>query len=122
MPLPSRDTSLVLLLGLAIVSAMLFSFYKFYYLKDFTLHIMAPCDSEKESCFMRDCEDSDVRCEGQAAISYKIVVKNARNASKCLASEACSPISCELNERDCEVFFCSDDTLSIFNLSDYCSK
>lgn len=111
---------LFLILALAMVASATHSFYKFLILRDYWLYIQAPCDPLMNTCFVHDCEPEDVRCNTlpEGKFYYKILSTHASNLAGC-EGEICIA-DCFEGER-CKLWFCSEESLAEFDISDYCS-
>lgn len=74
--------------------------------RNFIVESTTVCDPAVESCFMW-CEVGV--CEEDY---YKKITKRAYNISMCNeALEECEPLVCEPDEEDCEITYCSGDTV-----------
>jgi hypothetical protein len=114
------------LLGLFVVFSIIISvslsFYKYYIKRDYLLYIKGLCDPLREKCFVHECESDDIRCSSlpDQKFYYKILMKKAYNVPSCTGGE-CSKVSCVPGEESCTIYYCSDDNLEKFDLSDTCT-
>ena len=117
------STFLIVCTVLCVLLAVSFSFFKYFLERDFLLFVKESCDPSKESCFVHECETDDVRCSqlSTGKFFYKIVFKKDYKTSACVGSK-CSEVKCDKNEEFCFVYYCSDATLSKFDLADSCSN
>jgi hypothetical protein len=85
------------------LSVLIYNFYSFYLLKDYTLLVEAPC-GEGESCFIRSCEGEE--CPPSGLESYRMFAINASDFSACV-DESCIS-ECKSGGIECEEVMCSD--------------
>ncbi len=113
---------LVWFIVLAISFSTGLSFYRYFVKKDFQLYIKEVCNPKIESCFIHQCEDGDVRCSvyPDGKFYYKIIYQKQYKAPDC-TSINCPPITCDVNDTTCSVYYCSEDNLKKFGLPDNCS-
>jgi len=113
---------LVTFIGLAMISAIGLSFYRYFIKKDFSLYVKETCDPSIEKCFVHVCEDGDTRCSSlpDSIFYYKIIYQKESKAPVCTDND-CPPIICEANDSDCQIYYCSDENLIEFELEDTCS-
>lgn len=83
--------------------------YKFSTAEDFYISSELSCDIETESCFVWDCDPSDEECD---QTPYKYIWKHASYVPECdPTQEECDELMCTDAEEDCEIIYCSEDTL-----------
>ncbi|MFZ2048915.1 MAG: hypothetical protein WAV25_01285 [Minisyncoccia bacterium] len=113
---------LIILTISAILFVVLFSFYKFYIKKDFTLYIKETCNPATEVCFVQECADDDVRCSSlpDKMFYFKIIYQKEYKLAKC-TKDNCPSITCVEGDNTCSVYYCSEENLTKFGLSDTCS-
>jgi len=90
-----------------IVIATVWKYYVFVTKQDFIILNHISCDQSIESCFAYKCEDGDVECD---STPFKKISKNAKNIDACVG-EDCPELSCSLDEVDCSITLCSEDSL-----------
>ncbi|MGB8815736.1 MAG: hypothetical protein WCC74_00650 [Minisyncoccia bacterium] len=96
--------------GILLATSVGMTFYKYVIKKDYMVLAYVSCDSQTESCFYVPCEGIDCTAEIDY---YKIINKKAYNIELCDPEvEGCNPLVCKEGEKDCEIIFCSADTLS----------
>ena len=89
-----------------VFSALFFGFYRFYIKKDFNYIIEAPCNSESEDCFYRDCESDPEICPPNMLSFYKKFTISAKDFEKC-SDNSCLK-ECESNIIVCSPITCGD--------------
>lgn len=101
---------LLIVLGLG---AVLFSFYKFYLLKDYSVSGEVSCDPATESCFVYVCNPEEEECTGdpeQDTFYYKLIYKKAYNIPICdKILPGCEELFCEESEADCSIVTCNSE-------------
>ncbi|MDD5152448.1 MAG: hypothetical protein PHS95_00380 [Candidatus Pacebacteria bacterium] len=91
-----------------------FSFYKYYYTKDYNYLIEVECDPALDNCFYRDCTNPDDCPPGGLSVYKKYYIK-AYDFTKCSDNSCgekcsggtikCEPIECGISAEDtCTVF------------------
>lgn len=88
------------------VAVIATSFYFFYYKKDYDFIVEVPCDSTKETCFVRDCSEADV-CPPNNLSSFKRYSLKAADFKMC-TNEDCTQV-CETGAIKCELQACVED-------------
>lgn len=83
----------------SIIVAFLFSFYHYYYTKNFDYIVESPCDPEVETCGFRDCENDPDVCLPNELTYYKMYVVKAYDFPKC-ENNSCET-ECESGEIKC---------------------
>ncbi len=76
----------------------------FFVTRDFVVESITECDPQMESCF--------VSCNAGVCGTdyYKKITKKAYNIAICKETvEQCEPLTCEPNEADCTIVYCSLD-------------
>lgn len=113
---------LVIFIVLAIIFAIGLSFYEYFIKKDFSLYIKETCDPNIDKCFLHQCEDGDTRCSSlpDGKFYYKIIYQKEYKAPVCTDAD-CPSITCDANDKDCSVNYCSDESITKFDLEDVCS-
>ncbi len=91
-----------------------FSFYKFYILKDYYIMSEADCDPATEKCFIYECDpvdDSECPENPDERISYyKFIEKKASAIPVCDPNGSdCPPLICQAGE-DCTETLCDEAT------------
>ncbi|MFA9262882.1 MAG: hypothetical protein ACEQSB_06070, partial [Undibacterium sp.] len=88
------------------------SYYRFFVVRDYTVHVQAPCDPAAEKCFVYECDDSIGECTGDPASDttyYKLVDRSAHSMPMCNpADSACGAYVCPESEVGCTVSVCDD--------------
>lgn len=93
-----------------ILAVVLFSFYKFFILKNYYITSELECNPATESCFINTCdpaEDNTCVADKSKRVSYyKLIEKKAFKIPLCDPSaESCAPLSCE-GDSDCKITLC----------------
>ena len=86
--------------------AIVASFYSFYFQKNYDFLVETSCDSTKETCFQRDCTNSD-DCPPNGLSNFKRYSLNAGDFSMC-ENEDCT-LACETGTIKCEQVECAED-------------
>jgi len=115
----SFDRILTWTFFLVIITVVIITFLKYFYLKDYIIQAEAECDPMAEECFIYECvpgvdedcaEDPD---DPEAMLSYyKLVEKKAFLVPLCDPNdENCDALNCAgLEEDNCKEILCSDET------------
>ncbi|MCW1888632.1 MAG: hypothetical protein KIH67_003715 [Candidatus Moranbacteria bacterium] len=109
-----RNYSRILTLGLVILFAtsLVFSFYKFYIVRDYMVYGHTECDPSENTCFVYECDVASEDCTGDPEEDteyYALIQKNASQIPTCDPhKEECEPLACASDEADCEVTFCDE--------------
>lgn len=104
----SSDLFTDMLIGLFVltfVSAIVFSFFRYYSEKDFDYLVEAACDPATEECFVRDCSALDECPPNQLAL-YKTYHVTAREFAEC-GDNSCAT-TCALGGISCRPVRCSE--------------
>lgn len=113
-----RNYSKILGFGLFVffVLSLLFSFYKFYVVRDYMVYGHAECDPTVSVCFVYECDPESEECSENPEENveyYTLIEKNASQIPVCDPHEEdCAPLSCADGEEDCVITFCSDEALA----------
>lgn len=91
---------------LSLCIAVIGSLFRFVYLKNFTVIIEHPCNSELDSCFVRDCSQGD--CLPNELPEYKKVSIDAYSYDMCYSLDGCIDF-CN-SSKSCTVTFCTPET------------
>lgn len=109
---------LMIMLAASIVSVVFVSYYKYVVNEDFLIYAQVECDPQEESCFVFECfQDGEDWCEtGDEFWFYKVIYKKAYNAPSCdpLSKEGCPELSCDINEDFCEVIYCNQENVNLY--------
>jgi len=89
----------------AFVYVVWFNFHKFVLAERYDFFVEAPCDSETESCYLRDCEEY---CPPNGLSSYRVWKIVARDFKRC-ADDSCEA-ECASGEIACEEIACDPET------------
>lgn len=103
---------LIILFVIFATSAFILSFFKYIYLKDYTIEFRTECNPETNTCFKQSCSEDDPRCFGKSTYYYKVVIKKGNtdmNASECLKDQSCKEI------------YCNDENISLYSSEESCS-
>lgn len=106
----SKGTKL-LIIFLAIIFTLSLGakYYKFNVSQDYYISAEVACDTETESCFVWDCDIEDEECD---QTPYKYIWKHATEVPYCdPLLEDCPDLTCNEDEDDCEITYCSSETL-----------
>jgi hypothetical protein len=107
-----KSKILTILFFLLLIVTVFFTIYKYGVKNDYLIYGFSPCDPQVESCFYYPCEEGDDTCNSNEIEYYKKVEKKAPSIELCdTEDERCNPLNCDLGEKDCTEFFCSDDLL-----------
>lgn len=90
-----------------ILMAVSFSFYKYYYGRDFDYYVEASCDTAKETCFFRDCEGDPDQCPPNQLSYYKMYYLKAYDFPSCVAGDCGA--ACDSGRIACEKIECSPE-------------
>ncbi len=97
--------------------AVLASFYRFWYLKDYNVTYEAECDPYTEECFYYCEEDS---CDD--IYYYKYITKHANDLYPLCGADITdceAAATCDGGSVQCEVEYCYDDPDSCENLKEF---
>ncbi len=94
------------LIGISVLVTILASFYSLYFQKNYEFIVEVPCDTSKETCFQRDCSDSD-NCPPNKLDNFKRYSLKANDFKAC-SNEDCAKV-CENGSIPCEPIFCIED-------------
>jgi hypothetical protein len=95
-----------------VLTVFWYSYSTFYKNKSYDFLVEAPCDEASQTCFVRDCENTD-ECPPNNLSNYRVFSINAADFSKC-TDDTCLA-QCESGEIQCTEIACgesSDDTCS----------
>jgi hypothetical protein len=100
---------------LVIITVVIITFLKYFYLKDYYIQAQADCDPETEKCFSTTCDSAtDDTCSqnpDEQTSYYKIIKKKAYLIPLCdLNSKDCPKLACSQDE-DCEETLCDETTV-----------
>jgi hypothetical protein len=102
----------IILFVLFATSSFILSFFKYIYIKDYSIEVKTECDPLINSCFAQTCSDGDPRCvQNDELYYYKITVKKGSDSSpveKCEQSNGCIEI------------YCSEKNVSIYSTEPSC--
>jgi hypothetical protein len=93
-----------------LVSAVAWKYSVYFLERDFLITDHVPCDPSTESCFVQDCDLMGAECDTEP---YKRIEKSAAYISLCpnYLLDQCPALTCEVNEPDCTLTLCSEETL-----------
>ncbi len=93
-----------------LVSAVAWKYSVYFLERNFLITDHVPCDPSAESCFVQDCDPIDAECDTEP---YKRIEKSAAYITLCpnYLLDQCPALTCEVNEPDCVLTLCSEDTL-----------
>lgn len=89
-----------------VLLAIGFSYYKYYYAKDFDYRVEAACDPATETCFQRDCENDPNSCPPNGLDYYKVYLVKAYDFPKC-SDNSCSE-QCATGAINCVPVTCGE--------------
>ncbi|MES2409072.1 MAG: hypothetical protein V4509_02085 [Patescibacteria group bacterium] len=92
--------------------ALVASFVRYYYLKEFPVHIEVSCDPTTEKCFHRDCDTDE--CPPNGLEDYRQFDLPGNVFTTCSEVDGCSDV-CKKEQGTCEEIVCGD------NEEDVCS-
>lgn len=100
---------LLALLILVVLEAALV-FYRVFVLEAYTITAQVDCDPLTESCFVYECEEGDVECEGSVYYKYAEVPASKTSCNtedpRCLYNLTCK------EEEGCVSTYCDPETVS----------
>lgn len=100
-----KSKILIVIVGLAILTSIGVSFYKYVVVKNYQIFAEMPCDPTIDNCFVRTAEDNSTS-------TYKLLSRQASNIPLCdPAVETCRALTCEPNELNCEITTCNEEDL-----------
>lgn len=114
-----KSKILLLVFILFIIGAVAITYWRTFIRRDYIIEAQIDCDPASEACFIWQCDPGSTE-EGEACTGdpekdiwyYKIIKKNASQIPVCDPnSEECSPLSCEENEKDCEMTLCTPENV-----------
>jgi hypothetical protein len=85
------------------------NFYRYYIIKNYSVHVFVKCDPEKHSCFTADPDTADPAFQNKF---YAKVEMLSTNAPACLEEHTCEDFSCDELAGPCNIEYCSSDTIS----------
>ena len=93
-----------------LLSAIVWKYSVYFLERDFLVTDHIPCDPAMESCFAQDCDPVDTECDQEP---YKRIEKSAAYINLCpnYQQDQCPTLTCEIDEPDCTLTLCSDETL-----------
>lgn len=97
-------SSIQWLMGAMIVIALLFSFYKYFFFKNYNFLVEAPCDVSTNECYVRDCEEEE--CPPNELSTYRMFAVSASRFGEC-TDNSCLNVC--LRKGACNEMLCSDD-------------
>ena len=100
-------TAFLVFLAVAVLVIGGHSFYRYYIVKGYPLHVFSACDPASHDCFVADPATADPTFQ---AGPYEKIEINAGVAPKCLDEHTCTDFSCTGIQGSCQVTFCSDST------------
>lgn len=89
----------------AILIAIISSANRYIFRKDFTFFVSAVCDTEKENCFVSDCNPDEVECD---TTPYKKVYIRKIAAPSCLENHTCEVFDC-MENGGCQIEYCANE-------------
>ena len=100
---------------LVVVTVVVATFLKYFYLKDFYIETQTECDPESEACFVYTCDpEEDEDCpedESERSEYYKKIRKKAYAILSCDSnSEECPALTCDPCE-DCQETLCNESNV-----------
>lgn len=108
----------------AILSLVVFSFYKYVILGDFVLYAQVSCDSETESCFVYECDpETEEWCDAEEPYwYYKAVYMQTTDVPTCTPTleNDCPEIVCEPGLR-CEEVTCDETNVEEYQGGGSCA-
>lgn len=110
----TKTNALISVVLLLVIFSAGLSFYKYLYTQDYFVYAKVPCNTFYENCFIEECDLDDPRCNKDGLLIYKIVEKKAN---------AIPPVdTCSIDDLSCQVTYCTDDNIELFELDAYCSN
>lgn len=85
--------------------ALVASFVRYYYLKEFPVHIEVSCDPTTEKCFHRDCETDD--CPPNGFNDYRQFDLSGAVFATCDQVDGCANV-CKNDKGACAAVICGD--------------
>jgi hypothetical protein len=122
--LDKKTKVLFVVLLLLICSSVVFSAYKYFVKRDYSLYARVSCDPEKENCFVEECDTDKGECTGEDKTYYKFILKSAQDAPLCISEDGtntCKELVCSDGE-SCEAILCSEEYINEFEIEGHCSS
>ena len=94
------------IISISCLALMLYSFYTFYYKKNYNFVVEVTCDTTKETCFQRDCSNPD-NCPPNKLSDFKRYIIKASDFNMC-KNEDCATV-CESGIIKCEPIKCVEN-------------
>ncbi len=108
-----KDIFLIFLLLFLIFISILYSYNNFYTNRNFIIEAELPCDPKTHSCFIGDCENTNLECN-ESEIYYFYLIKKKSSTKiplkECLGGELC------------ELKYCTKSNVEEFSNYTECSK
>ena len=121
--LDRKTKILLIIMFIFICGSVVWSTNKYLIQRDFLLFAKVSCDPSHEMCFVQDCDtEEDIRCPYTGDYFYKFIYKSASDAPKCISNDKnlCQELIC-IEGEDCEVIYCSEENLELYELEDSCA-
>ncbi|MFZ2193410.1 MAG: hypothetical protein WAV31_04170 [Candidatus Moraniibacteriota bacterium] len=108
-----------ILFFILLIGSVFVTYYKIVAKNNYLIEAQTDCDPTVKNCFIWNCDPESTEdgeaCTGDAEVDtwyYKLVTKNAANVPLCdpEVDENCTPLVCELDEKDCMETFCDDES------------
>ena len=73
----TASNTLLVIVTLLVASSVVFSFYKYFVKRDYTVYLKESCDPATEECLSEECDSEDPRCKPSAGglMYYKEVYR-----------------------------------------------
>jgi hypothetical protein len=96
---------LLFIISITVIAVVIATAYKFVIKKDYLISIETQCNTETETCFYRDCSNSD-DCPPNQLEYYKVVTLSAADIDGCLEDSCVS--ACASGSISCEELSCGE--------------
>lgn len=100
----------VYLLGFLILLSSAILFYRIFILKDYIITAQSQCNPNLETCFVIDCTEGDLECEGPTY--YRNIKVRAVDTTCGLEDPRCLyDFACSEESGNCEIEYCDDSNV-----------
>lgn len=93
---------------LLVLLSSLASYWKYFLQRDYIVIAELPCDPERESCFIHECDPSEEECDLPVSY-YKFIESKAYVLPPCDPNIECSFEDCHRDSEDCRIIECDPD-------------
>jgi len=113
-----KSKILFAIIGLLIVASVAVTYWRIMIKKDYVIEAQTDCDPYAEKCFLWECDPESTvdgeKCTGnpeEDSWYFQVARRNAAKIPLCDPDkdETCDPWTCDENEPDCFVEFCTEE-------------